>query len=378
MGGSVRVGVLGLRRGSALARLARDAGMRLVAVCERDDRRRQQAAAALGVAAYRELEPFLEHAMDAVILVNDFDQHAPVAVRALERGLSVLSETAACRTVAEGVALIEAAERSSGVYMFAENYPFMPFVREMRRRYAAGDVGEVRYAEAEYLDEPADLMAMADDRGHWRARTPATYYCTHSLAPVAAVTGTRPVQVTGFVVPTAGDPAALERARRGRGWAAVLVVRLDNGAVCKSLHGFLEGSQASWVRICGDRGLMENLRQGDTRTLRVVWDVEEGEDWRRAEEVYLPWPPGFPATDADPLGDGVAETLMLRDFADAVRRRTPPDQDVVFGVELSITGIQAMRSSLAGSVPVEVPDLRDPEVRRAHAADDWFPDLPEL
>jgi predicted dehydrogenase len=378
MGKAVRVGVLGLRRGAALARLAQDAGMQVVAVCERHDDRRDQATAALGVAAYRDVEPFLDHAMDAVILVNDFDQHAPVAVAALDRGLSVLSETAACRTVAEGVALIEAAERSAGIYMFAENYPYTPFTREMRRRYAAGDIGELRYAEAEYLDEPADLARMVSDRGHWRARTPATYYCTHSLAPVAAITGTRPVQVSGFVVPTAGDPTALERAQRGRGWAAQLVVRLDNGAVCKSLHGFLEGSQQAWVRLHGDRGLMENLRQGDTRTLRVVWDVKEGEEWRRAEEVYLPWPPEFPVTDADPTGDGVAETLMLRAFADAVRHQRAPDQDVYFGVELSVTGIQAMRSSLAGSLPVEVPDLRRPEVRRAFAADDWFPDLPEL
>jgi predicted dehydrogenase len=374
---AVRVGVLGLRRGAALARLAQQAGMELVAVCERDDRRRE-AATALGAAAYRDVEPFLNHAMDAVILVNDFDQHAPVAVRALDRGLSVLSETAACRTVAEGVALVEAAERSSGVYMFAENYPYMPLVREMRRRYAAGDIGEVRYAEAEYLDEPDDLASMVNDRSHWRARLPATYYCTHSLAPVAAITGTRPVQVSGFVAPTAAGPEALERARQGRGWAALLVVRLDNGAVCKSLHGFLEGSQQAWVRLHGDRGLMENLRQGDTRTLRVVWDVKDGEDWRRAEEVYLPWPPEFPATDADPMGDGVAEILMLRDFANAVRHQTAPDHDVYFGVELCITGIQAMRSSLAGSLPVEVPDLRHPDIRRAYAADDWFPELPEL
>jgi len=374
---AVRVGVLGLRRGAALARLAQQAGMEPVAVCERDDRRRE-AATALGAAAYRDVEPFLNHAMDAVILVNDFDQHAPVAVRALDRGLSVLSETAACRTVAEGVALVEAAERSSGVYMFAENYPYMPLVREMRRRYAAGDIGEVRYAEAEYLDEPDDLASMVNDRSHWRARLPATYYCTHSLAPVAAITGTRPVQVSGFVAPTAAGPEALERARQGRGWAALLVVRLDNGAVFKSLHGFLEGSQQAWVRLHGDRGLMENLRQGDTRTLRVTWDAEDGEDWRRAEEVYLPWPPEFPATDADPMGDGVAETLMLRDFTSAVRHRTPPDQDVYFGVELSITGIQAMRSSLAGNLPIEVPELRRPDVRRAYADDGWFPELPEL
>ena len=77
------------------------------------------------------------------------------------------------------------------------------------------------------------------------------------------------------------------------------------------------------------------------------------------------------------MGDGVAESLMLPDFADAVRHRTPPDREVHFGVELSVTGIQAMRSSLAGSLPVEVPDLRRPEVRRAFATDDWFPDLPE-
>jgi predicted dehydrogenase len=377
MSGAVRVGVLGLRRGAALARLAQQAGMQVVAVCERDDRRRE-AATAPGAVAYRDVEPFLEHGMDAVILVNDFDQHAPVAIQALDRGVSVLSETAACRTIAEGVALIEAAERSAGIYMFAENYPYMPFTRELRRRYRAGDIGEVRYAEAEYLDEPADLASMADDPAHWRARTPATYYCTHSLAPVAAITGTRPVEVSAFVAPTAAGPEALERARRGRGWAALLVVRLDNGAVFKSLHGFLEGSQQAWVRLHGDRGLMENLRHGDTRTLRVVWDAEDGQDWRRAEEAYLPWPPEFPATDADPMGDGVAELLMLRDFADAVRHRTSPDQDVYFGVELTIAGIQAMRSSLAGSPPVAVPDLRRPDVRRAFAADDWFPELPTL
>jgi hypothetical protein len=158
----------------------------------------------------------------------------------------------------------------------------------------------------------------------------------------------------------------------------LLVVRLDNGAVFKSLHGFLEAGQQAWVRLHGDRGLMENLRQGDSRTLRVVWDVKDGEGWRRAEEVYLPWPPEFRATDADPMGDGVAETLMLRDFAGAVRRQTEPAQDVYFGVELSITGIQAMRSSLAGNLPVEIPDLRRSDVRRAYAADGWFPQLPEL
>jgi predicted dehydrogenase len=50
------------------------------------------------------VEAFLDHPMDAVILVNDFDQHAPVAISALDRGLNVLSETAAADPMGDGVA----------------------------------------------------------------------------------------------------------------------------------------------------------------------------------------------------------------------------------------------------------------------------------
>jgi predicted dehydrogenase len=64
MAKAVRVGVLGLRRGAALARLAQQAGMQVVAVCERDDRRRE-ATKSLGAAAYRDVEAFLDHSMDA-------------------------------------------------------------------------------------------------------------------------------------------------------------------------------------------------------------------------------------------------------------------------------------------------------------------------
>jgi predicted dehydrogenase len=214
------------------------AGMQVVAVCERDTRRRQEAATTLDVTGYQDVEPFLDHAVDAVILVNDFDQHAPVAIGALERDLNVLSETAACRTLAEGVALIDAAEHASGVYMFAENYPYLPFTQEMRRRHQAGDIGEIRYAEAEYLDDPADLAAMANDRAHWRAHTPATSHSTHSLAPVAAITGTRPV-VEWYPTRTctSGSSCRSPGSRRcGPAWPGAFPSRFPTRAAPTSAH----------------------------------------------------------------------------------------------------------------------------------------------
>ena len=227
--------------------------------------------------------------MDAVILVNDFDQHAPAAIRALEQGLSVLSETAA-RTLAEGVALVEAAERSAGIYMFAENYPYMPFTQEMWRRYAAGDIGEVRYAEAEYLDEPADLAGLVNDLGPLAGPHPR-HLLLHPLPGPGRLHHRDPASAgQRFRGTHCQRPGGAGTGPPGPGWAALLALRLDNGAVFTSLHGFLEAGQQSWVRIHGDRGLMENLRLGDTRTLRVVWDVKDGEELRRAEKVFLAGP----------------------------------------------------------------------------------------
>ena len=45
-------------------------------MCECDDRRREASVGELDTAGYRDVEAFLDHPMDAVILVNDFDQHA--------------------------------------------------------------------------------------------------------------------------------------------------------------------------------------------------------------------------------------------------------------------------------------------------------------
>ena len=121
--------------------------------------------------------------------------------------------------------------------------PYMLYNQEMHRLYKAGRIGEFKYGEGEYVHpDPAEVkLARSCGTNHWRNWIPSTYYCTHSIAPVMYITDTRPVKVNGFVVPyDFNDPTQTMHMKRSD-TCAVIICRMDNGAVMKSLHGALRG-----------------------------------------------------------------------------------------------------------------------------------------
>ncbi|WP_218021033.1 Gfo/Idh/MocA family protein [Nocardia crassostreae] len=255
----MRIGVVGLIRGLYMARLAHRIGIDVAMICDRDPELLAAARAEFPAArATGEWTALLEAGLDGVVLANDFDQHAPLAIAFLERGVHVLSETAACVSEAEGRALIAAAESSTATYSFAENYVFHPHVRVIAAAVAAGELGDVEYLEAEYLhsSSPAETAAMIGDPEHWRGRIAATAYCTHSVSPVLALTGAWPVEVTAL--PIGPDTA--------RPVAALMTIRLSSGALAVTRHGFLAGETAShwsWVSVRGAHGTAESIRATD-------------------------------------------------------------------------------------------------------------------
>lgn len=91
---TIRVGVVGVNRGQAFARdVASLRTLKLVAICDTWEERLAIAGRKLGVTTYPDFDEFLGHDMDAVILANYFHEHAPLAIRALEAGMHVMSET---------------------------------------------------------------------------------------------------------------------------------------------------------------------------------------------------------------------------------------------------------------------------------------------
>lgn len=371
----IRVGVVGVGRGSSFARGAGPAlGMQLVALCDTWEEKLARVGKELGVATYTDYDAFLEHHMDAVILANYFHQHAPFAIKALRADKHVMSETSACFTLAQGVALVREVEKTGKIYMFAENYPYMLFNQEMRKLYHRGVIGTFKYGEGEYVHPMSAREANALSCGvnHWRNWLPATYYCTHALAPVMFITDTRPVKVNGFVVPYDREDPVKARTARRSDTCAMIALRMDNDAVVKLLQVGLRG-HGVWVRIHGNRGLMENLRHGDTRQLRVRIEPFEKTEDEVVEQVYTPSFPAF-AAEAARAGHGGGDFFMNYHFAEAIRKNEPPYLDVYRGVTMSIVGPLAYRSALNDSAPVPVPDFRREADRTRYENDHWSPD----
>lgn len=370
--GKIRVGVVGVGRGASFYGGAQAVGMELVAICDVWEERLSQLGSELGVATYTDYDRFLEHDLDAVILANFFHQHAPFAIRALEAGKHVMSEVSACKTLGEAAALARAVEKSGKIYMIAENYPYFVYNQEMRRLYQEGAVGELQFGEGEYIHpfSSQEQNSISPGLDHWRNNIPATYYCTHALAPIMYITDRRPTSVNALCIPQ--SPADKERLHaRVTDQASTIMCRMDNEAVV-TLNGVVLRGHGNWYRIHGTRGQMENMRTGDPHRVRLrhePYDLLEGEE---AEKIYLPEFPVNPEL-AQKAGHGGGDFFTNYHFAEAIRSGEQPFLNVYRALDMTIVGIQAYRSALAGGAPFEVPDMRDEAVRVQYENDHWSP-----
>jgi predicted dehydrogenase len=375
-GEQIRVGVFGAKRGLSITRSAgAAAGLELVAVCDSWEEGARRVQAECGgedqVTIHGDFDEFLSQDFDAVILANYFHQHTPFAVKALEAGKHVMSECAACHTLAEGVALARAVDESGRIYMFAENYPYFAANQEMRRLYQDGFVGKFTYGEGEYIHPSTVEQRLSISPGlqHWRNWIPSTYYCTHSLAPVMYITDTRPVTVNGFVIPRDHDHPEHALTVNRQDPASIIMCRMDNQALVKLAQVSMRG-HGNHYRIHGDRGLMETVRgSNELRVHKEAFD-NGGE---RVDRRYVP---EFPVHSevASKATHGGGDFFTNYYFGKAIREGRQPYLDVYKGIDMSIVGILAYQSALAGGIPLDVPDFRDETQRQDYENDHWSPD----
>ncbi len=371
----IKVGVLGASRGmDYINRLFTDYDYaEIYAICESYEILCKKAEAELVaqgkvVKCFTDFDDFIASGVEAVIICNYANKHCEYAIRALDKGIHVLSEVLPCETMAEAVALCDAVERNKAVYSYSENYCYLDNTFEMMRLYESGIIGEAALIEGDFINDCSHRWNLLTRgvRDHWRNYVPSTFYCTHSIAPIFYSTGLRAVRVNGFELPRL-DYMAQVGARSGS--AAMEVMELNNGGIGKSMNGNYRERYTAWYRIIGDKGSVSCDWNGEV-TLYLDDGVKPIE-----QKSYKPEPYDFkyrPKNFSHPFAN--ADALIVGFFIGAIlgdeecKRRTI---DVYRALDYSMPGLRAFRSIVDKGVPYTVPDMRDKEEREAFRNDHY-------
>jgi len=374
----IRIGVFGAGRGADIARNFMLLDCDIVAICDFRKERLEAAMEQLGkdITAYDSFDAFIEHDMDAVILANCFHEHAPYVIRCFEKGIHVFCECISNGTMAEGVALVRAYEKTGSIFMLAENYPQMKVNLEMQRVCKSGTLGKLLYAEGEY-NHPGDPYDGRFNKiynyfeRHWRNYNPATYYITHSLGPVMRATGATPRRVTAFGIycPVPEDaPTACYVGDR----TAIITTQNDDGSVFRVTGCAAFGGRHNAYRICGTEGQIENIKDmsGNVLLRYNPWSKPEGAEDKKIYE------PGWNDPDEELInqsGHDGGDYITARMFVQCLRENRQPEHpfDLHSAVAMSSVAILAHRSALENGKPYDIPDFTQEACRKQYE-NDWL------
>ena len=203
-GNRINIGAIGtgrISRGHDLPGIWRHDSARIVAVCDLDSRRAQDAVTLVnghyarqsgkpysGVTAYADYRELLANAdIDAVVISTPDHWHAPIAIDAVAARKDVYLQKPASLTIAEGRALSDAVHRSGRIFQIGSQQPSMA-----QFRYSAvrnGRIGRLQTVEIGLPGDPAGNdepeMAVPKNLNYemWLGSTPLVPYTEKRVHP---------------------------------------------------------------------------------------------------------------------------------------------------------------------------------------------------
>jgi predicted dehydrogenase len=138
----------------------------LVAICDLDEglARRRAAEAGVDRVCTDAPEMIREVACDAVDICAPPNEHAPLALAAIEAGKHVLVEKPFALSLAECHELVAAADRAGVTLMVAQNQRFLPSHQAAKAIIESGELGEIRAVRTDSLQHWDGFVAA----GHWQ------------------------------------------------------------------------------------------------------------------------------------------------------------------------------------------------------------------
>lgn len=378
----LRVGVYGAKRGrSHIKAIAVLDDAEVVALCEQNPTTLEAALKYCppDVKICQDYDQLLDSNLDLVVLCNYLPDHTACAIKALRKGIPVVSECLAAATMKECVELVEAVEETGVYYSMAENTPYGTAYLEIQRLYRSGMLGNLVYGEAEYCHpiEPGKLKGVRPTPDHWRNFMPKTYYLSHPLGALMNVSRLMPKRVVGMVTPDADYAKArgIDNADSG----GILLVEMENGTVFRVTGCTQFGTHVSCMRIACTKGYAETLRhdKGKVSLGFNPWDLPKEMERVGTHLAYAPpMEPDVTEAISRGLSTGghmVADYRAVRNYIAEIKEGKAPDMNVYRATAMSAVAILGWRSVLNDSCSIDIPDFRDAAARDQYRNDDLSP-----
>jgi predicted dehydrogenase len=330
-------------------------GVEVVALCGRRRERAATLAARFGVrqVCADAAELVARDDLDAVAICTPNAAHREHALLAFAHGKHVFCEKPLGLTLEEAAEMTAAARASGRVHMVAFTYRYLHGVEELRRRVAAGDVGEpfLFRAHHEFWDglRPGatigwrELQAPSGGGVLWDSGSHFFDLARFILGPVAAVRAVVQRLPREAVESASSEPHEVETDDLAACWLRF--------AGTPEVRGHWHASRITpsrgdnHVQVVGREGALEALlSRGRLDRLRALRVGER--DW---QELPLP--------EEATAGGSHALTRMMEAFVAACRRGAPADTDATFSDGLAVQRLLAAaeESSRAGWVEVAPP-----------------------
>ena len=306
----IRLGMVGGGRGAFIGAVHRiaarlDDQYELVAGAFSSDPEKSAASAAdLGVAraygSFAEMaqkEARRKDGIEAVAIVTPNHMHAPAALEFLKRGIHVICDKPLTATLAEARKLAAAAEKSGVVFALTHNYTGYPMVCQAREMIAAGDLGEIRLVNVQYIQDwlAEPIEQTGQKQADWRT-DPARSGAGGATGDIGTHAFNLANYMTGLTLDTlSADLQSFVPGRRVD----------DNGHVMLRYQG-------------GARGMLwcSQVASGEENGLKIkIYGSKGGLEWHQENPNYL-WvmPLGKPAyrLTRGGAGSGAAAARVTR------------------------------------------------------------------
>lgn len=166
LGRRLRLAVIGGGPGSFIGAMHRqaarldDAYELVAAAVSSDPERSVQAGISLGLPAERayasgmallQAEALRPDGADVVAIMTPNDSHFELSVAALALGFDVICDKPMTNTLAEARELLATQQRTGRIFCLTHNYTGYPMVRQARAMVEAGELGDLRLMQVEYV-----------------------------------------------------------------------------------------------------------------------------------------------------------------------------------------------------------------------------------